>query len=348
MIGCFFMSTITVFALFIFSQERNHRGNNFIRLFPPGTLMNPKSLDIKYNSYYIAGGTKYHVYLGNERVARHLIAMNLHSSDTHHISLAIKDLEKLKLKVVKVTVDSPYFYMTDGVTPSALRGSTKNWLADRYMYDSTYFVEAIPISPTSLAIKSLSSKSKEYILGKETVKSPNPKFVPGILQKQIDGIFCVDGKLHYNKELNQLIYLYHYRNQYIVMDTNLNLLYRGNTIDTISRAQISVGKISSENSFTMNSPPLVVNKQSCASGNWLFVHSNLVAKNEDKSTAKYTSVIDVYDLPNKVYKFSFYLYDRDDKKMKSFNVFDKKLVALYDHFVVIYDLNPKYFKNEPI
>jgi hypothetical protein len=57
------------------------------------------------------------------------------------------------------------------------------------------------------------------------------------------------------------------------------------------------------------------------------------------------SVIDVYNLNDGEYKFSFYLHDFDKKKMKNFRVFDDKLVLLYDHFIVTYDLTQKYFAS---
>ncbi|MCG1037959.1 hypothetical protein KI686_16295, partial [Polaribacter sp. DS7-9] len=96
------------------------------------------------------------------------------------------------------------------------------------------------------AIRTLSSESKAYVLGSLTDTLPYIKLAPHILEKQIDGLFCTDGMLHYNRKRHQLIYLYYYRNQYILMDTLLNIVHKGNTIDTNRVAKINPVKIQSQ------------------------------------------------------------------------------------------------------
>jgi hypothetical protein len=129
------------------------------------------------------------------------------------------------------------------------------------------------------------------------------------------------------------------------MDTNLNLQYRGKTIDTVSKAKIKVARVSSDNSLTMAAPPLTVNANSCVSHNWLFVHSNLQAKNENAEMFNAASVIDVYNLNNGVYKCSFYIPDYGNKKIRDFWVSGNNLFALNDHYLTTYSLNLKYLKE---
>jgi hypothetical protein len=155
----------------------------------------------------------------------------------------------------------------------------------------------------------------------------------------------VDGTLHFDKETNRLIYLYFYRNQYSVMDTNLNLLYRGNTIDTVSRAKLKIAAIASDNSENLAAPPVFVNKYSCIAGDLLLLNSNLLSKNEDPEIFAKTSVIDVYSLKDRSYKFSFYIPDYRGKKLRGFRVFGKRLFVLFDHYVLSYPLQPYYFSG---
>lgn len=83
------------------------------------------------------------------------------------------------------------------------------------------------------------------------------KYAPLLLQKQFDGIFDTDGSFHFNSQLNKIVYVYLYRNQYIVSSPDLTLDYRGNTIDTVSRAQIKLAKLkNNSNMQTFSKPPL--------------------------------------------------------------------------------------------
>lgn len=225
-----------------------------------------------------------------------------------------------------------------------LKGLIGQWHAKRYVYDSAYFTEAVPISPASFIIRSVSRTNRNF-LSKETSTLPHLQIDTTLLAKQVDGLFCTDGMMHFNHDLNMLVYLYFYRNQFICMDTSLNLRYRGKTIDTVSHAQIKVASIRSDNSITLAAPPLMVNKKSATSGQYLFVNSALQAKNETAEAFNTASVIDVYDLRNGIYQFSFYLFDFNEEKLREFKVAGDKLVALYDHYAVIHRLEPKYFRN---
>jgi len=64
----------------------------------------------------------------------------------------------------------------------------------------------------------------------------------------------------------------------------------------------------------------VVNKTSAVSKNLLFVNSGLIGRYETKGIWNQASIIDVYDLSNKTYLPSFYVYNIGTKKLKSFFV----------------------------
>lgn len=339
----FFFSLLVVVVLYLVAGRLNHQHNAFTRLFPPHPILFEKAIDLKYNSYYVAGATSDHFYLANFAAPLHLLSLNRLSADTQHIRLTLHDSDLQKFKSIRVKVDSPFFYITDGIRPALLKGRIGQWHASRYMYDSAYFTEAVPVSATSFVIRS-AHPVKGFFLSKETNTYPHLKIDTTLLVKQVDGLFCTDGMMHFNQDLNMLIYLYYYRNQFICMDTSLNLLYHGKTIDTVSHAQIKVANIHADNSITLAAPPLTVNRKSATSGNYLFVNSALQAKNETDETFDKASVIDVYDLRDGTYRFSFYLFDFNEEKLREFKVAGDKLVALYDHYAVIHRLELKYFQ----
>ena len=59
----------------------------------------------------------------------------------------------------------------------------------------------------------------------------------GILEKQIDGVFDVDGILTYSTEPNLLSYVYYYRNEYIIMDSDLTVLKHTSKSPLASKVQ---------------------------------------------------------------------------------------------------------------
>lgn len=339
------LSSSFVIILFVSSFDFSDQHNSFLRQFPPHVILEHDTLDVKYNSYYLAGGTQHHIYLGNYVDPRHLLVFNTFSADTQHVRIKFKNIDTLKYWSFRLKVDSPNFYLADGTIPSIFSGKVNNWEADRRVYDSAYFVEYTPIGPSSFAIRSLNSTSREHVLGKESTQPPNISFAPNLLQKQIDGIFCIDGMLHYDNHLSKIVYTYFYRNQFIVADSNMSLIYRGKTIDTVSRVKIKVSTINSSNTRTMSAPPMVVNGLSSVSNGYLFVNSKLLAKNEAEGDFNSASVIDVYNLTDGTYKLSFYVHDFNKKKMINFKVIDGNLLAIFDHYVIIYKLREKYFNE---
>lgn len=334
---CFGLSIAMVTGLFMWSRHKTHHDNGFYRFFPPHPVTRVQATDLRYNSYYIIGTYENKVYLSNLTAPSHLLSVTIPEMDTVHIRLKISTEDNRPLRRnTRVSMWYPYFYIADGYTPQVLRGKFGEWHARPFMYDSAYFNTALPIGPKSLAIRTTSGATRELVLGKQTGRSPHVTLAPGLLEKQQDGIFCTDGILQYNKELSQLIYLYYYRNQYIVTDTLMRLLYRGKTIDTNSVAKVKTVFTASDKSRKMAVPPPVVNSHSTTRGHRLFVHSVLRAKNESEETFGKASVIDVYDLKERNYAFSFYLYAYDGFRVSDFVWHDNYLIALHHKHLVVY------------
>ncbi|TNJ46079.1 hypothetical protein KFZ70_09140 [Tamlana fucoidanivorans] len=343
---CLFTGVLTVSILYGLSDTLTHKRNSFYRYFTTHPVSYNKSIDLKYNSYYFAGTSNDYVYLSNLTAPLHLLKINLATIDTNHYTIKIDDKNPLKFSnSTRVSIFNPHFFITDGIEPRILRGTIGEWSAKRIMYDSMYFNDAKPIGSKSFVLRSISSKTNENILGKESNTKPHVILNDQLLKKQVDGIFCTDGILRYNKNLSKIIYLYHYRNEYLVIDTTLTLLNKGHTIDTNTVAKIKVASITSNQTKTISEPPIVVNKNADAYNNYLFVHSGLMSKNESKKTFQETSVIDIYNILSNTYEFSIYIYPYKKQKLKRFIVTNKYLLGIHNQYLVVYDLNPKWFKD---
>ncbi|HMG88840.1 MAG TPA: hypothetical protein VK589_02235, partial [Chryseolinea sp.] len=263
-------------------KDTRYQYESFDRTFNNDFCNLTDTFDLKYNSFYIAGSDKEHFYLANSTAPFHLLIVRTAFKDTLSINVDTRNILNEKYRAFQVKVCPPYFYLTDGFMPLILSGRITDWALSRALFDSAFFVDIEPMTPHTFAIKTLSSRTHEHLLGKMNDTVSGVQLVEGLLEKQIDGVFCTDGEMHYDEETGRLVYVYFYRNQYVVMDSDLNLIERGNTIDSISRARIQVATISSSGVRTMAAPRLVVNKKSCVSGDLLFVHSNIKARNESR------------------------------------------------------------------
>lgn len=334
-----FLSIGMVYLLQIFSQKVNHSSNGFIRLFPPHLVSLRKAIDLKYNSYYIAGVSSKHIYLGNFTARANLLITDYSLADTHRIKLRFPENGKQLSNSFNVRIDFPHIYILDGLKPAILHASVDTLFAFPYIYDRTYFIECVPISFNSFALRSFDASIHKNVLLKQSPDTPHIKRSPELLEKQVDGFFCTDGILSYDVSASRLVYVYFYRNQFLCLDTNLNLLYKGRTIDTVSHARIKVFSTDSGKMSTLAAPPLTVNKRSTASKGLLFVYSSLRANNETQEAFNTYSVIDIYILNDGQYKHSIYLNDINNKKLSNFYIRNRTLVAIHDHYLAIYDLN---------
>lgn len=349
LLGCMIVMTTVLLTLYATSNLNKDifRGEFERKFVTDPNLAQAKFINLKFTSYYIAGVTDGSVYLGNYSAPLHLLRVNLHSADSQGIT--VSGLEGLKVRepmMFRTKIDSPYFFMDHGITPLITKGKVGQWKAERLMPDSGYyFVEALPISNSTFALKSYSTKTKGYQLAKKmALDTPYFKFKYGLLEKQKDGIFCVEGKLHFDRELNRLIYLYRYRNDFILMDTSMELLSKHKTIDPFDSVLIKTEHLASENTTMLASPPFVINNLSCVSNGRLYVQSNILAKNEKEQRFRTESTIDVYDLTNGNYIHSFYITKFDNNKVLDFFVTPTQIICIYAHVLVIYD----YKTNQPI
>jgi len=331
-------------GLIFFSGVLRDKRGSFLRLFPSHPVLEEQQSNIGYNSYYLAGGTNHHIYLGNTTAPLHMLVLNTVNGDSQHVKLDIEGVMEQKFWSLRIAVDSPYYYAYDGAVPRIYKGNVVDWRAKRFAHDEEYFLDLVPIAQNSFFIKSLDGQTSESMLGKITPDSPYYQFDRSLLTKQVDGFFCTDGTMLHNREANKLIYLYRYRNEYIIMDTTLQFIGHNHTIDTISKAQIKIATLAGGNTRKMAAPPLTVNKRGATFQNWLFVQSNLLAKNEHPEAHKKASVIDVYSLPEGNYQFSFYIYHfAGTEPLRQFRIYGQTMVARFDTHVQLYRLRKEYF-----
>ncbi|WP_432222954.1 MauE/DoxX family redox-associated membrane protein [Flavobacterium sp. TMP13] len=333
-----FCSISLVVVLFLLSENNMHYRNDFIRRFPHFPAVKAKVANLPFNSFYIAGIADDKLYLGSTSAQLLLTVLdsNLQKKEEYHIEL---DHKELPFRALTVQVDSPYFYVSDGTVPCVFKGKIGDWKAHLVNTGNAYFTLSVPIDSTALIVRALQRGTAKSIIGRmNLLENSETLFNSQILEEQIDGLFDTDGHLVYSKKMKRFIYLYAYRNQFTVVDRNLMIDFRGKTIDSIGHAKLEVVTIPSHGVRKLRKPALVVNKACAVFDNLLFVNSEIMGRYESIKMWKSASIIDLYNLSDNSYLLSFYLYDEEGKKMKSFAVQNNQLYALIGNQIVRYTM----------
>lgn len=335
---CLVIAVLTVVLLFKQSEKSIQYTNSFIRQFPPHFATEVNQADLGLNSYYIAGIENSNIYLGNITAPLQVLVLDtvLQQKEQFVIELDEKDLPFHK---PQVKVYGKKFYVYEGSIPYLFQGSLLDRKASLKIDSGNFFSQMVPIDSVRNAVRYIAPQSGENIIGVHDLRDTATVVLSNsLLQKQLDGIIDTDGTLLYNRQLDLLCYMHRYRNEFTVFTPSLALLYRGKTIDTISTSTIELKEIKDKSIKTFATPPLIVNKSSATSGNFLFNHSMLRGQFELEVNWKNASIIDVYDLVGKRYVLSFYVYHIGHSKMKSFTVEGHTLYALIGDRIVKYQL----------
>lgn len=335
----------SVTILFLLSEKEIKQNNAFQRKYIPHGLQKIGSYQLESNAYYIAGVDDSLIYLGNYNAPLILKAVMRNLKKSEFIDIVF-DAYDLPYKRLLIEVNSPYFYMADGSVPVLFRGSVTDWKTKLFMKDKAYFQQFKSVDSSKLIFTTTSSKTKSTALGVflNLDDSVSFKLSEGIIKKQIEGTFDTDGILLWNKERRQSIYVYYYRNQYEITDSDLHPFSRGKTIDTISKANIDVAYYKKDKTYKKGKSTLV-NLFAATWGNNLMIHSDRLGKHESADVLESASIIDHYDILKIEYIQSFYFYHQYNQKLKEFRLVNDTIIAIVDDKLWMYKIKPKYFRN---
>lgn len=343
--GVIFLSVLTIVVLFLSSEQIMHHSNPFIRRYPNHPVEFSNTIDLKHHSYYFAGFANKRIYLGNYQYPTYILSVDQKLSHKKLEKIHF-DPTKIPFHLITISIQNPYFYLSDGGVPAVLRGDLKNWTITKEFKGLPYFTRAVPIDGIRLAFRSNNSKKLANVLGVYNSDSiPKIKYNRELLQRQIDGIFDTDGTLLYSEGEKKIVYLYYYRNEFVVANKTGKLVNRGHTIDTISRAQLKVSSLNDGKQFAMSSPSFVVNANAAVFKNLLFVQSTVKGRYENDKLWERSFIIDVYNLKSNTYVLSFPLYHTSSNVLNSLEITDTHLYAIIGNDLVVYELK-KIIKQE--
>ncbi|MDM8175979.1 hypothetical protein QT327_16760 [Olivibacter sp. 47] len=219
-------------------------------------------------------------------------------------------------------------YVFQGNNQNIILGNLKNNNYTLKSIKSGKFSYGIPLSQETYILRQFTSDNKDKRFVKINVSKNTKKVEQNISFASNDGGFSNDGILRFDPQTKLISYVHYYSNNIICFDTNLNLISKFNTIDTISyKPSIS------------NKSILTTNQTAALSGEFLFVCSNLKADNEDPKLYKQNIPIDIYNVCSAKYVGSFYIPTIQNKLAKNMIVKKGVLYILYNNnYFAIYKL----------
>jgi hypothetical protein len=329
------LSIITVIFLFLSSEHIIKRENNFTRRFLIHPIIEDQILDLKLDSYYFAGIDDHHLYLGNSTTPLILTIVDRNLRHKYEKKIVLRE-RHYPFKNLQMQVKDAHMYLYDGSVPVIFRGKIAGNDVKNISDGDAYFTQLIVLDSTRFGLRTQSRATQQYTLAElDLKKSPKIRLKEGILQKQIDGVFDSDGKLILDQYDGNPVYVYNYRNEFMVMDSMLGLQKRLQTIDTMRMAKLKITQLKN-GSHKISVPAIQNNKSVAVFKSLLFIESNLMGKNESVRAWTHSAIIDMYRTRRQEYSGSFYIPHRKSKSLSSMIATDNSLYILIGKDLIRY------------
>ncbi|WP_158799791.1 hypothetical protein [Pedobacter sp. L105] len=331
---CFGIVSVTL--LYIYSNKSANKKNGFNRSISKKTAILENTILLDNDLYSIADIDPKFITLYKFRKPYDLlkVTIDLAHRQYYQLPLRSKNEQFPGLNTVAFIKDSTI--VLSGGTSTAYQLTSGYSVTKRKKLDSLVFNQSEVVNSDSFILMS------EVQLGgtkRRKIKKLNFRgnelnyYIP---EKQIDGYFCTDGLFKYDSKSRKLVYMFYYRGSFVCLNSNLKVLYKAKTIDTITLAKIQL-KIS-DSSITQSTPPPIVNKRFCIADNSVYIQSALKADNEPSSNPNHGAIIDIYNLQSGKYKSSFYLPYLERQKLTEFRIYEHSLIALYANKLAVFKI----------
>ena len=331
-----FVSSFGIIGLLAFlSKNINVQKNGFTRRLSPTTLQFRKQVTFPVIVNRLIGSQAGKLYFqGNNPYELYITNLSLDSLTT--LPLSIPPNKNIRTGT-RLFLDGRYLFISCRNLPGIINYDLDSHQSNNHILPYYYSKEA-RMSKDCFILRASDRKTNAPVFVKLNLNATRERQEDHFSAKDENSIFSTDGILYYDTTTHLVCYTYFYQNGFICMDTNLNLLTRARTIDTITKREIKVARVG--HSLTMKQPPAMVNNIGAVSDGKLYLQSMLKADNELPLDFAENTVIDAYSVTNGNYIASFYIPSFKENKPYQFNIIGKKLYAVYGKTVVVYDLNP--------
>ena len=334
------VGTAMIVTLYVSSENKLHKENPFIRRFIQGAASRTAEAKLHNNTLYFAGSSRDKIYISDYMAPLHVFEYDTTLKTKKHFKITL-DSDDHPFQRVQLRIAGAYFFLMDGTVPIIYRGKISDWKATTVKSNDVPFFSTVEaIDSMTIAFRSRQKLSAAHVLGYFHFREPvKITYHPELLQKQIDGYFDSDGMMHFDQDSKKMIYTYYYRNQFIVTDDDLHLLYRGKTIDTTSRANIKIAYIEDLDQQKLVSSSGPINNLSIHNRNLLLINSTLRGRFETVEMWKRAAIVDVYNTRDNTYLSSIYIYNIQKDKLRDMLLINQQLFVIVGQTLQRYSLS---------
>lgn len=335
--GLSVFAIIVLVGLFSLSNEPNASNNSFNRKWNVEASILDK-VPVTTAIKRIAGLTETNCFIaGND--PREIIQFNFRSGSKRTITLKTQLLKGLVVSN-EIHLDSPYIYFHVFDYSTILACQLRDTALSAFVINTSLFTRSVQFSPEKILIRGLDSTQQYQEFKVIDIKTGKITKQSVIIPDQTDGGFSTDGNLTYDNKNQRFLYVQRYDNKIYCLDTNLNVLYSANTIDTTYTNPVRSKRfVEGDDGALKPSTPLhSVNRKAVSNNGRLFVLSGLRADNETQSDFASSSVIDIYTTIDGSYQGSIRIQNQSGDKLKDFSVHENYLIALFPGFICSYEI----------
>ena len=233
------VGTLTVLTYFIPKASYG-----FERVFPPHALGKMNVLPLEPSPYYLVGTTSDQIYFGTFAYGFKLRSTTFSGQATYEHVLKIENKNVL-FSAPRMTLCGEHLYLADVGTGKIFTSPIHEKMlreVRRPSLPSFNLFEAF--SESFIVLRTYDTSLQQNILVKAGYGHDRGRsYVP---EKEKEGVFSTEGRMAYDNRISVLAYVHRYRNLITALDTNLNVVYKVHTIDTVSRSNIEVVDIKKE------------------------------------------------------------------------------------------------------
>lgn len=337
------IAALLVLLAILYSQHtQQKRLNNFNRIWLTNAISIIKDTTMPVPAVGLCPPATDHLFF-TSRDPRMLITTNKHLSiiDTQFLRIPLRPQ---LLASCELFIDSPQINLITKNSPSLIRYNTHNDSFSIIKLPTPLITRISRISPSTLVVRTFDSLQQSQLFATINIHTGKKTHEKIIKELAGDAGFSSDGLLTYDNHSHHIFYTQFYQNIFYALDTNLNLLYKGKTIDTINTNQIYSRAFTDSvkrNGSRMPAVPLKRIMNGIGAGNgYLFVLATLRADNELEDNTRNNTVVDLYNATDGQYKGSFYIPNINGKKIQAIQITtDNILVTIYKDRIATWKLN---------
>jgi len=327
------LSCIGLFSLWNTSNDPGLHPNSFFRNTHELKLDNLKILALHHDFNILSGSTDNDLFFTSHRIGEVIRTdWNLKTKDSFCFPIP-KDLIHKGSQQFFTTIDLPYINFYANNVCAIIKCNFDNKEIEILKKPDEIFTRSVAIDNNSYIFRQgdKSTRDQTFSIWKSSHQQLEKKV--NFLVVLGDGGIGTDGMLKADKQNNIFAYCYYYSNRFFIFDSALSNVKQFKTIDSYDKFQVKTGDVDN-NSYTNIGPAVFVNSCIAIGNELVYINSEARAKNENQSTLRDSTVIDVYNIKNGQYLSSFYLPRINNERMSDLQVVGDKLIAAYSNTII--------------